>query len=239
MSKKYTTLLFDLDDTLVDDTENRKYAITQILLDRNETITDERLNAFIQLDNKYWQDRAAGKMKDPFEFKDNEVKTEWVRAQRFIRYFKNISYEEAVNINNKYIDCLNEHIVPIKHSTEVLEYLYKRNYDIYIVTNSPKIVVDNKLRGINSLQYIKDTLSSDEMGIMKPRKGFFDEFFKRTGIQNKDELIIIGDELDKDVLGGVQNGFDSCWVNLKKQVNTTNLEPTYEINDLLELKNIL
>jgi len=239
MFKKYTTLLFDLDDTLVDDTENRKYAIKQILLDKNEIITEEKLDRFIQIDNKYWQDRVSGKIKDPFKFKDNESKSEWLRAQRFILYFNDIPYEEAVNINNRYIDCLNEHVVAINHSTEVLDYLYNKNYNIYIVTNSPKRVVDNKLRGINSLQYITDTLSSDEIGAMKPKKEFFDEFFRRTGIQNKDELIIIGDELEKDVLGGIQTGFDSCWVNLKNQVNNTDLKPTYEINDLLELKDIL
>lgn len=52
-------------------------------------------------------------------------------------------------------------------------------------------------------------------------------------------MIIIGDELDKDVLGGIQNGIDSCWFNINKTKNSTKFKPTYEINYLLELKNIL
>ena len=38
MQKKYKKLLFDLDNTLVDDDENRKYAIKQILLERNDKV---------------------------------------------------------------------------------------------------------------------------------------------------------------------------------------------------------
>ena len=52
-------------------------------------------------------------------------------------------------------------------------------------------------------------------------------------------MLIIGDELDKDILGGIKNGIDSCWVNIKKLANNTNFKPNYEINDLIELKDIL
>ena len=36
MKPKYKILLFDLDNTLVDDDENRKFAIKQVLLDKKE-----------------------------------------------------------------------------------------------------------------------------------------------------------------------------------------------------------
>lgn len=136
MHEKYRKLLFDLDNTLVDDDENRKNAIKKVLIERNENWTKENLNEFINLDNQFWKDRAEGKIKDPYEFKTLEERTEWIRAQRFIKYFKNISLEEAIQINNTYIECLKEKIVPIKNSTQVLQYLYEKGYEIYIITNS-------------------------------------------------------------------------------------------------------
>jgi len=145
MYKKYKKLLFDLDNTLVDDDENRKNAIRKVLIERNEKVAEEKLNEFINLDNQFWKDRAGGKIKDPYEFKTLEERTEWVRAQRFIKYFKNISLEEAIQINNTYIEYLKEKIVPIKNSTQVLQYLYEKGYEIYIITNSPTIVVKDKL----------------------------------------------------------------------------------------------
>ena len=135
-------ILTDLDNTLVDDDENRRYAIKQILLDRNETEINNKIENFIDIDNQYWRDRAQGKIKDPYKFKNNEDKTRWVRAQRFIKFFKDISFEEAVEINNKYINYLSKNIVPIKNSQEILRYLYEKQYEIYIVTNGPIIVIN-------------------------------------------------------------------------------------------------
>ena len=60
MIRKYKKLLFDLDNTLVDDDENRKYAFEKILVQRKEQVTNEKLEKFIQLDNQYWKDRAEG-----------------------------------------------------------------------------------------------------------------------------------------------------------------------------------
>lgn len=54
----------------------------------------------------------------------------------------------------------------------------------------------------------------------------------------KEEMLIIGDELDKDILGGIQNRIDTCWFNPKKLPNNK-YKINYEINNLLDLKNIL
>ena len=92
MPKVYKKILFDLDNTLVDDDENRKYAIKKILLERKDVVTSEELERFIELDNQFWKDRAEGRIKDPYKFKTKEDKTEWVRAQRFIKYLLTIAF---------------------------------------------------------------------------------------------------------------------------------------------------
>ncbi len=239
MKKTYKKILFDLDNTLVDDDENRKYAIKQILSERNEVVTKERIENFVETDNQFWKDRAEGKIIVPDKYMSNEDKSKWLRAQRFIKYFNNISFEEATEINKKYIDFLSKNVVPIKNSQEILKYLYEKQYEIYIVTNSPEKVVNDKLSKINAQKYIKDTFSADEAGHMKPHKHFFKTFFQKIGTYKKEHMLIIGDELDKDILGGIQNGIDSCWVNIKKIENNTDIKANYEINDLIELKNIL
>ena len=90
----YKTIIFDLDDTLNDDTKNVKEAFKIIM---NTDYTEEKFEIFREIDKNLWRDRAAGIIKDPREGMSKDEKTEWIRAQRFIRYFKNISYEEAVD----------------------------------------------------------------------------------------------------------------------------------------------
>ena len=104
MGKKYKKILFDLDNTLIDDNENRKYAIRKILKEMDKYLGENQVEDFIKSDDKYWKDRASKKLKDPYEFKTIEEKTKWVRAQRFILFFKDINFEEAVRINDKYIN---------------------------------------------------------------------------------------------------------------------------------------
>lgn len=239
MQKKYKTILFDLDNTLVDDDENRKYAIKQILLQRNENTSEEVLNKFVKMDDQFWKDRAEGKIIDPYEFETNEEKTKWIRSLRFVRFFKDISIDEAWDINIKYVNYLSEHIVPKINSKQILKYLYEKGYEIYIITNGPTKAVNNKLKKIGVLEYITDFFTAEEAGHMKPRKEFFDKFFEKINKQKTDDMLIIGDEIEKDVAGGINNGIDSCWLNYNQIQNDTEFKPTFEIKDLLELKNIL
>ena len=238
-NKKYKKILFDLDNTLIDDDANRSYAIKKILKEKNEEISQERVDEFIKIDNQFWKDRAAGKIKNPYEFKSIEEKTKWVRAQRFLIFFDKMSLEEAINISNRYTEYLREIIVPIENSKEILEYLFNKGYDLYIVTNGPIIPLKDKLKKSNINTYIKYAFSAEEAGRMKPHKEFFDKFFMKANIENKKDILIIGDELEKDVLGGIKKGMDTCWFNKDKQSNNTDINPKFEICNLNELKNIL
>lgn len=57
-------------------------------------------------------------------------------------------------------------------------------------------------------------------------------------LEVSERMIIIGDELEKDILGGIKNKIDTCWFNPNKICNSQ-YKTTYEIHKLTELKNIL
>ncbi len=239
MSKQYQYLLFDLDDTLVDDLKNRAYAFSKILKNRKEKITQEKIQKFIAIDNQFWKDRASGKIKDPYPFKTKEEQTKWVRAQRFLIYFNNLSLEEAMKINEQYIEAIKEKIIPIENAKKVLKYLYEKQYKIYIITNGPYTAIRDKLEKSNLISYITNTFSADEVGFMKPKKEFYEGFMNKYSLYQKEHMLIIGDEIEKDILGGMLNQIDTCWFNKEKIENNTTIKPNYEISNLIELKQII
>lgn len=238
MHKKYRKLLFDLDNTLVDDDKNREYAIGKMLADMGEEVTHKKIQKFIEMDNKFWIDRSAGRIKDPYEFKSNEEQTKWLRAERIKRYFGDMSLEKATELNTKYVDLLREKAFPIENSSEILKYLFDKGYEIYIITNGPKRAVKDKAKGTGGLEYIREIFAAEEVGYMKPKREYFNGFFEKINCYDTSEMLIIGDELEKDILGGMNNNIDTCWFNRRGE-KSTGYKVDYEIKDLLELKEIL
>ena len=87
-------------------------------------------------------------------------------------------------------------------------------------------------------------------GSMKPNEKFFNGFIDKinnvlSSNYKKDEIILVGDEVEKDLKGGFDNNIDVClFKNCKTNYNYDEnriklLNPKYEINDLIELRKIL
>ena len=52
-------------------------------------------------------------------------------------------------------------------------------------------------------------------------------------------MLLIGDSLTTDILGGMNNGIDTCWFNPNNNQVPKEYKPTMTINKLLELKKSL
>ena len=243
--KKYKILIFDLDDTLIDNYNNSKYAFKKTVEFRDEIYSDIDFEKWYKIDKQFWKDRQDNLIKIPDKFKyevgkRSEEFLNWLRAQRFLIYYDNkITLEEAINLNNIYMTATTENIIPIDGAYETLQYLFKKGYKIVIATNGPSIACRDKISKIGCESYIHAILSADMFGHMKPLKGFFEGIEKTMGNHNVDEYLIIGDSLKSDV-GFAQNcGVDSCWFNRNNEQLNSGDMPTIIVNNLIELIDLL
>lgn len=234
----YTTLIFDLDDTLTDDFENCKEAFKIMIFSRNEKYYEEDYLRFKEIDNKTWADRAAGKLMTPYE-NDNDKKKEWLRASRILKYYDNkITYEEAVKLNDIYIEGMKEKVIARPDVEEVMEYLYNKKYKIVIATNGPIVPLKEKLRKIKILDFVNVIFSSEEAGQMKPHDKFYEKLFEKADVIPSNKILFIGDNLETDIKGGIEHGLDTCWCNYNNEVNNK-YNVTHEIKKLKDLITIL
>lgn len=236
MTSKYKYLMFDLDNTLVDDNKNRKYAISRVLDYLKLDYDEATLEAFIKSDNEYWK-KMANKEFDNIRPKGMNAKETftWAGGNR-IRYFlRDYNFSTCVRLNEMYMEFMKEKIFPIDGVKEVLKQLKEEEYLLYIITNGPEQAAYKKKEAVGD-EFFKDMIASEKVGYMKPHKEFYDAMYSKFDLYDKDEMLIIGDELDKDILGGNRENIDTVWVNLFSKENNTDIKPTYEINSIKELK---
>lgn len=234
----YHTIIFDLDDTLTDDKENIREAFKIVMKYREENYNEEKFERFYTIDKRTWKERAEGKLLTPYE--DNiEKKAEWLRAYRFIQYYdKQISYEEAVHINNIYMEGMKQKVIARKGVLEVIQYLHKKGYRLIIATNGPIVPLQMKIKKLGITDFIDVIFSAEEVGYMKPHQEFYKGVFEKAHLKTPKGILIIGDELEKDVKGAIENNLDICWCNYNGQINNQ-YQINYEIHDLKELMEIL
>ena len=70
-----------------------------------------------------------------------------------------------------------------------------------------------------------------------PLKEYFDYVLEHSPEKDKSKILVIGDSMSSDILGGINFGVDTCWFNPAK--SEAKYKFNYEIKKLSELKSIL
>lgn len=119
---------------------------------------------------------------------------------------------------------------------ELLEYL-RPKYRMHILSNGFKELQSHKMRTSGILHYFDSLILSEDIGINKPRRELFEYALEKSGSQVSDS-IMIGDMFDTDIAGAAGVGMEQIYYNPKEKKGHP-FTPTYEVNHLLQIKEIL
>ena len=221
---KYDTLLFDIDDTILDFQKSERKAMRIALETVGLKVTDEILDHYHQVNVKYWQ------MVEKNIINNQEVL--YLRHQEFLPLYE-IDYDPK-EFEKLYRSNLNKLAYVKKNARKVLKELVK-THRVYAITNGAIKTQKNRMKKSNMQQYFIKSYISYELGVGKPDIRFFN--IVKNDIENFDEkkTLIIGDSLTSDIKLGNNANVDTCWLNEHNKVNNSDIKPTYEIKSLLEL----
>ncbi|HSH50530.1 MAG TPA: YjjG family noncanonical pyrimidine nucleotidase, partial [Bacteroidales bacterium] len=118
---------------------------------------------------------------------------------------------------------------------ETLEYL-KNKYNLYIITNGFNEVQFTKLKNSKLDKYFIKIFTSENAGVQKPNAKIFEHALKSVNARKK-ESVMIGDDLDIDIIGAKKFGLDQVYFNPQEKKHSEDI--THEISSLKELQNIL
>ena len=226
----YRYLLWDIDGTVLDFVAAEAYAIRTLFKKYNlGECSDEMLGMYSQINSKYWR-----------MLEKNELTKPEILTGRFREFFKTIGADTSVaeRFNEDYQLTLGDCIVFIDNAEKIL-LSEKGKYILAAVTNGTKVAQEKKLRLSGFDKVFDGIFISEDVGAEKPNKEYFDYVFNALGIKDKKEVLIIGDSLTSDIKGGAGAGIDTCWFNPGHKMNTSDILPTYEIDNLGKILEIV
>ncbi len=230
--KSYQHIFFDLDHTLWDYERNsaevlnelvEKYKLTELGIPDTIAFSD----TFDKVNKDLWS-----------EFNKNKISRAAIREQRFLKILANYKIEDNIlceKLSNEYLmQCPTKpHLLP--YTIEVLEYL-KEKYHLHILTNGFDDVQYIKLEKSKLRPYFKTIVTSDGAGYKKPMASIF-KFAINKAEARKEESIMIGDNLQTDMMGARNFGMDHIYYNPLKTKHQAHV--THEISCLSDLNKIL
>lgn len=224
MLKKYNTLLFDIDDTLLDFQLAQRQAFKKLLKMHDVRFSEEILEQYNSYNKNLWSKLETG-----------ELSREELLATRFSGFFKFLKVNPINNCDNTYRQFLSEGNQLFPGVLELLEKL-KNTHNLYIVTNGIADTQKTRIKNNKLDNYFKNIFISEELGFQKPNVKFFEKAFEQIEYQiDKNKTLIIGDSLSADIKGGQNIGIDTCWINPHSLTNTLEKEPTFIIKNVTEL----
>ena len=185
----------------------------------------EFLNTYYVINEDLW-----------LKYRNGEITKEILRHKRFIDTLKNLNIENdkiAVQMGEDYIKKSPYKTGLFPNTTETLAYLKDKGYRMFLLTNGFLEVQRIKIKESKLDVFFEKMITSEEAGFQKPHRKIFEYALKSVNAK-KDESIMIGDDIENDILGAKQFGIDTVFFNEKKLNHS--IAPTFEIFDLSELK---
>ncbi|EJR44703.1 noncanonical pyrimidine nucleotidase, YjjG family [Bacillus thuringiensis serovar thailandensis] len=226
--KKYKTLLFDVDDTLLDFQKAEKSALRMLFEEKGMSLTSEIEAQYKKINKSLWT-----------AFEEGEINRDEVVNTRFSILFKEYGEEvDGILFENNYRSYLEEGNQLMEGALQFINQI-QSEYDLYIVTNGISKTQDKRLRNAGLHALFQDIFVSEDAGYQKPMKEYFDYVFERIPNFVPEEGLIIGDSLSADMKGGYVAGIDTCWFNPERKLNDSGIIPTYEVHNFEELYALL
>ncbi|GAA6616136.1 YjjG family noncanonical pyrimidine nucleotidase [Scytonema sp. NUACC26] len=222
---KYKLILFDSDETLFDYKRCAREAFSITLsYFQIPFLRPTYFEEFDSINMELWSDFESGKISRSILY-----------IERFKRFFAldnigvNIKY-----FNAHYLDIIGQFSYLIEEANDVCKAL-KQHCTIVILTNGFSHIHHRRVKNSPLSLLIDKVIATQDYGYAKPDKRIFDVVFELYPESDRDSILMVGDGLHSDVLGGINANIDTCWFNPYCKQNTLAVSPTYIISTLMEL----
>ncbi|MFD2178616.1 pyrimidine 5'-nucleotidase [Veronia pacifica] len=220
----YDWILFDADETLFsfDDFQGLKI----MLSDYGVHFTRDDHVAYKKQNQPLW-----------VKYQNGEITAQELQITRFLGWAEKLNVEPD-ELNGAFLNAMADVCKPLTDVDIVIPKLVERA-KLGIVTNGFTQLQKIRLERTGMTPYFTHVFISEEIGVAKPDPRIFEYALEKMGQPDKASVLMVGDNPHSDVLGGMNAGVDTCWLNLKGETLPEGIQPTFTASSWQALKSYL
>ena len=188
---------------------------------------DRFLQFYVPINLKFWK-----------LYREEKIAKQELRYQRLKQSFDalGVQVEDAMiaSLSKDYIKNLSSFTHVLPGTFQILNYL-RKYYRLHIITNGFSETQEKKMKNANISGYFDVVVNSEMAGVKKPNPQIFELALKMAKVEPKSALMI-GDNLEADILGALQVGLSA--IHLNSEGNDPH-DFSIIIHHLDEIKNFL
>lgn len=221
-------VLLDLDDTILDFKKAERRALDRSLTELGIEHDDSVLRLYSEINRRYWE-----------RLENGEITREQVLLCRFEQLLSELGSDaDAALLRDHYEGNLSQGHFFVEGAEQMLKDLCGKAR-LFLVSNGTAVVQEGRLTSAGIAPYFEKIFISEEIGVNKPEKEYFERCFRTILRFDRRRCIIVGDSLTSDIRGGINAGILTCWFNLRQDPEREDIVPDYRIDSLSELPGLV
>lgn len=221
---RYKTVLLDADNTLLDFEATERQALRRSLEQRGVPFNGQVLQTYLDINRPLWAAHYRG-----------EISRDELMVRRFGDFAKALGIAaDPLEWNRDYLHMLGDCGDVLPGAVELLQAL-KPHCTLALATNGVSDIQRRRLHNNPVAPYLDAIFISEEMGIGKPEKGYFDRVLTALNADPA-TTVMVGDDLNSDIQGAINAGIDSIWYSQTKEKSAL---PTYQTDRLAQVAEII
>ncbi len=221
---KYEYILFDADETLF--SFDNFAGIKRLMAKHGQSFTQDDFCIYQKYNKALW-----------LRYQQNEIDAEHLQVERFVALAKQVGVSPQ-QLNDEFLDTMVEICEPLPGAIDLLNAL-KGKATLGVITNGLARMQHKRIEHTGLEGRFACLVISEEFGVPKPNIAIFEHTFALLGNPDKSKILMVGDTLSSDIVGGQNAGIDTCWLQHPNVPLPVDTHPTYHITHLQQLQTLL
>jgi len=225
-SPRYSTVLFDLDHTLLDSDASEQAAFDVTMRSVGVAPTPDVFAVYHGINQALWRRVEAG-----------EVSPNDVKIRRFEQLLSELDVSgDPHDMGAMFVQGLTDNGDLYDGARTLLGSLSGR-VRMGLVTNGIGPVQRGRIARLDIGGHFEAIVISGELHMSKPDPAIFDHVLAEMGVDDRSGVVMVGDSLGSDIAGATNAGIDSIWFD--RHGNADAAGPTHSVTMLADILTLI